>query len=218
MISSILEFGSAFTLNGSNFTSSFVQASYLLWLTTAPVVDLILTTCSFIMLYHARANSDFRKTHDKLAKLIKLTVQTGFLTSALAVISLALSTSFGVYVLPWYVLDKSYVIWLLANLNARQSSNNDVEDRGVINQEHSIRFAAWQRGGQNVQHGNASIGISTLLRSLGSTMGSAANAATNGLGVGDADIHQGPAREGEVSAAEDGFSQDGNGNREQEQV
>jgi len=100
----------------------------------------------------------------------------------------------------------------------RKSSENDAENRGVVPQEQSIRFAAWQRrgGGQNVQHGNASIGISTLLRSLGSTRGSAVSGATNGLGVANAVISRG-ADIGEVEViAENGALQDGNAASERE--
>ena len=54
-------------------------------------------------LFHVRANSYFGEIRGKVAKLIKITVQTGFLTSALAITSLVLSltVSFGLYSIPY---------------------------------------------------------------------------------------------------------------------
>lgn len=40
---------------------------------------------TLLQLYHAKANAYFGETHDKLSRLLRLTIQTGFLTSMLAV-------------------------------------------------------------------------------------------------------------------------------------
>jgi len=77
------------------------------------------------LLLHAKANSYFGETRDLLTRLIRIVLQTGLLTSALALLVLPLffRNLIGIYALPWYILGKSEVISLLANLNARKRSN-----------------------------------------------------------------------------------------------
>ena len=60
-----------------------------------------------------------------------------------------------------------YVIWLLVNLNARDSSDSHAQEAEPRNS--AIRFARIQRGDQGSRPGNDSIGISTLLRDLRTT-------------------------------------------------
>lgn len=57
------------------------------------------------------------------------------------------------------------MISLLANLNARTQTLKDKDSDSSTPQTRTIRFAAWQHG--NYHEGDASFGISTLLRSLG---------------------------------------------------
>jgi len=78
------------------------------------------------LLLHAKASSHFAKTNDMLSRLIRIVLQTGLLTSVLALLVLPLifrKALSGIYSLPWYILGKSYAISLLANLNARTRSN-----------------------------------------------------------------------------------------------
>lgn len=53
--------------------------------------DFYLHTLEFeiFQLYVAREKTDFNETRDKVTKLMQITVQTGFLTSVLALLSLA---------------------------------------------------------------------------------------------------------------------------------
>jgi len=108
----------------------------LLWFTTSPAADIMITISMMILLFHAKANSYFEDTRDLLSRLIRTILQTGLLTSLLAliVLPLYLKNFNGIYGIPWFVLGKSYVISLLANLNARKQPNTSVV-RGIgINQ------------------------------------------------------------------------------------
>ena len=57
----------------------------------------------------------------------------------------------------------------MVNLNARNSTGDDSNERQMDQQVPPIRFPAFQKANQDGQTGggNASIGVSTLLRSLG---------------------------------------------------
>jgi len=109
-----------------------VDSQPSLWATTKPVVttwtvasavaDIIITSCMFAILRHARSKTYLTATRDTLSRLIRLTVQTGSLTSLLAIATIAifLREPFGnMHTLPAYWLGKSYAMSLLANVNAR---------------------------------------------------------------------------------------------------
>lgn len=84
------------------------------------VVDVTITICMTIILYHTRTGASSEETYDRISHLLRLTIQTGFLTSALAIIVIPWSpTENNVFTIPFYLLGKTYVITLLANLNAR---------------------------------------------------------------------------------------------------
>jgi len=78
------------------------------------------------LLLHAKASTYFRETRDLLSRLTRVVLMSGILPSALALIVLLLYfVGIGdVYALPWYMLGKSEVISLLANLNARKRSDS----------------------------------------------------------------------------------------------
>jgi len=92
----------------------------LLWAVGSAVVDASITIYMAIFLYNTRASTYSGEIHDRLSRLLRLTIQTGFMTSLLAVlvIPLYLENTF-LYAIPLYLLGKSYNIALLANLNAR---------------------------------------------------------------------------------------------------
>jgi len=78
-----------------------------------------------VILYHAKSGAYFGETRDRISRLLRLTLQTGFLTSILTLPVVPLYFSdhghtlmHGLTIL---VLGESYVISLLANLNARSS-------------------------------------------------------------------------------------------------
>jgi len=97
------------------------QAAILIWTISTVVADVTITACMMSILYHAKSSSCFGETRDRLSRLLRLTIQTGFLTSVLAipVAPLFAREHSGIYGLTCYLLGKSYVISLLANLNAR---------------------------------------------------------------------------------------------------
>jgi len=100
----------------------------ILWNASSAVADITITICMMALLLHAKANAHFRDTRDLLSRLTRIVLQTGLLTSILALLDLplVLRRVTGIYPLPWYILGKSEVISLLANLNARKRSNATV--------------------------------------------------------------------------------------------
>jgi len=95
-----------------------------------------ITVCMTVLLLHAKANSHFGETRDVISRLIRMILQTGLLTSLLALLVMPLQFSdlVGLYGIPWYILGKSYVISVLANLNARKRSNTSVVHGSGFNQ------------------------------------------------------------------------------------
>lgn len=95
-----------------------------LWFASSAAADIAITIFMMALLLHAKANSCFGETRDLISRLIRLIVQTGLLTSILALLVIPLNFRHfvGLYTLPWYVLGKSQVISLLANLNSRRRS------------------------------------------------------------------------------------------------
>lgn len=101
---------------------SIVAPFFLVWTVTTVVADAAITACMMTMLYNARANFYFGEMRDRTTRLIRLTIQTGLLTSILA---LPIGPLYfrdqpgGEYGLTIFLLNKSYLISLLANLNFR---------------------------------------------------------------------------------------------------
>lgn len=92
------------------------------WTVSSAVIDIVISSCMIAILRHARSKTYFADTRDTISKLIRLTVQTGTLTSvlALAIIIVFLKEPFGnMHTFPAYLLGKSYAMSLLANVNAR---------------------------------------------------------------------------------------------------
>jgi len=98
-----------------------------------------------IILYHTRTGASSGETYDRISHLLRLTIQTGFLTSALAIINIPWSaTGNNVLTIPFFLLGKSYVITLLANLNARTTQPAPDPDRAI---ERAIRRPVNSSGG-----------------------------------------------------------------------
>jgi len=86
------------------------------------VVDVTITLGMMIILFRARSASPFGETRDRLSRLLRLIIPTGFLPSVAAIPITPLlyyAPGGGGYTFTWYFLGKFYVISLLANLNAR---------------------------------------------------------------------------------------------------
>jgi len=94
----------------------------LIWTVPSAVVDVTITVSMMIILTHARSRSHARETRYKISQLLRITIQTGFLTTILA-IPIAplyiLSLNTAAYAFTTFPLGKCYLISLLANLNAR---------------------------------------------------------------------------------------------------
>jgi len=98
-----------------------VTSTILVRVISIIVVDLIITTCMMVILFRAKNTSYFGETRDRISRLIRLTIQTGLLTTVLAIpiAPLFYFNQQGLVSLTCFFLGKSYVISVLANLNAR---------------------------------------------------------------------------------------------------
>jgi len=89
------------------------------------------------ILYHAKSNTYFGETRDRISRLLRLTFQTGFLTSILAlpIAPLYFGVQYStVRTLTVYILGESYVITLLVSLNAHSHHPTSLDHaRGLDN-------------------------------------------------------------------------------------
>jgi len=136
---SALSLGAALAIGITSITADefpwWFNTVIVLWNASSAVADITITICMMALLLHAKSGTHFGKTHDLLSRLTRIVLQTGLLTSILAllVLPLILRGVTGIYSLPWYILGKSQVISLLANLNARKRSNTPiVQGSGII--------------------------------------------------------------------------------------
>jgi len=121
--------GAIVSLSADAQLPKWLKMIVVLWNASSAATDITITICMMGLLLHARANTCFGETRDLLSRLTRILLQTGLLTSVLALLVLPLlliRNLVGIYSLPWFVLGKSYVISLLANLNARKRSNVSV--------------------------------------------------------------------------------------------
>jgi len=103
--------------------------SMMMWSGSSAVADVAITICMIIVLHQTRTTASSPDTYHKITHLLRITIQTGFLTSALAVFVLAtILARDNLYLLPWFLLGKSYMITLLANINARSSRLQTTRD------------------------------------------------------------------------------------------
>jgi len=127
VLTSITAFAFAITFVGLSLTpvdipKATIAVIALVWTISTAVTDVTITVCMIFILYHAKSTAYFGETRDHVSRLLRLTIQTGFLTViiALPIGPLYLRVQSGtIYALPLFLLGKSYVISLLANLNAR---------------------------------------------------------------------------------------------------
>jgi len=104
-----------------SWSTRSTKATFIVWAISTAAADVTITICMIAILYHAKSNSYYGETRNRISRLLRLTIQTGFLTCILAipVSPLFVSELGGAYSLTCFMLGKSYVISLLANLNAR---------------------------------------------------------------------------------------------------
>jgi len=131
-LGSFLLLAAAFTLSLTDLIVTtaawWERTALVIWNISSAAVDVLITTCMMALLLHAKAGSAFEETRDLISRLIRNVLQTGLLTSILAILVLPpfYRKLIGLYALPWYILGKSQVISLLANLNARRRANPSV--------------------------------------------------------------------------------------------
>lgn len=112
--------------------ANFARHSLILtdiWLVAGLMNDILITVATTIILLDARSNLLASNTKTRLGKLIRLTVQTGAFTSLLAMATLILSQyvlKTGLFqIFPAYLLDPSYALSLLYNLNINVGQTRD---------------------------------------------------------------------------------------------
>jgi len=101
------------------------EAPVIVWLVTSAVVD---TTITFMLTMHLRKHrTGFQQTDDVLDRIVRLTVQTGLITSIWAIVDLIvfLTIPTGIHLIFNFPLSKLYSNSLLSSLNARQNWNFD---------------------------------------------------------------------------------------------
>lgn len=152
----------------------------LVWMVATALVDVVITICMIIILYHSRASATSEDTYDKISRLLRLTIQTGFLTSALAVVVVPLFlVSSNLFALPTFLLGKSYVVALLANLNSRSSQAAPVPNRG------NKRVAAIRRSNSG---GGVLSSLRFVARSIHRNLTSAPNEGLSGGNFGREEV------------------------------
>ncbi|KAG1746481.1 hypothetical protein EDB19DRAFT_1689855 [Suillus lakei] len=100
------------------------------WLVGSLVCDSVITVYMTISLVQCNEKSGFRHTKSLLAKLIKLTIETGLVTTTAALIELVLAIAFRVtlyHVALFYIISKLYANCILATLNSRILLNKTVD-------------------------------------------------------------------------------------------
>ncbi|KZV73839.1 hypothetical protein PENSPDRAFT_574044 [Peniophora sp. CONT] len=96
------------------------EVPVIVWLTVSAIVD---TSITGVMVWHLRKSKrGFKHSNDVLDRIIRLTVQTGLITSLWAIIDLIvfLSIPTGTHLIFNFPLSKLYSNSLLSSLNSRQ--------------------------------------------------------------------------------------------------
>jgi len=158
---SICALVSAITLSGMSISPVFypflvIHELFFIWTVSTAVADLTITISMIAILYHAKSSAYFGETRDRISHLLHLTLQTGFLTSIFAIPIAPLYSNWThgysaetIYDLLIHPLSGSYVIALLANLNARSYQPTSPDharriDDITIPHVSSLRFTAVQ--------------------------------------------------------------------------
>jgi len=140
----------------------------LIWTIASAVADVAITLSMMTILMNAKSRSTIKETRNGISQLLRVTIQTGFLTSTLAIPigPLYLSGTEG-YELTWFPLGKCYLISLLANLNARSHhptvrsalARNNVPVRGT-------QMSFQDRGEVDATHGGMISFIRSTVRTI----------------------------------------------------
>ncbi|KAH7927438.1 hypothetical protein BV22DRAFT_1031769 [Leucogyrophana mollusca] len=93
------------------------------WLSGSLLCDVTITVYMTIILHKQGTGSSFQATKSLSANLVKLTIETGLVTTVAAVVELILATTLRNtvwHLAVFYTISKLYANCVLANLNARQ--------------------------------------------------------------------------------------------------
>ncbi|KAH8088911.1 hypothetical protein BXZ70DRAFT_499155 [Cristinia sonorae] len=123
------------------------------WLSTTTLCDVIITISMFYFLWQAKRSSLSKRTSTVLTRLIKLTIETGFLTALFTIIELVLFVvrrDTTLYTIFLSATSKMYSNTLLAVLNSRvRVVGGRVQDTDTVNSINtpfsSVRFARDER-------------------------------------------------------------------------
>ncbi|KAH7919090.1 hypothetical protein BV22DRAFT_1041234 [Leucogyrophana mollusca] len=134
MMVSLLQF-SMVTYGGVRYglvpdlSASHPMPFYLpIWLTGSLLCDMAISVYMTKSLLHGKSN--FQATRSLFVKLIKLTIETGLITTTAALIELILAIAFRVtmfHLALFFIISKLYANCLLATLNARLALNNTIK-------------------------------------------------------------------------------------------
>jgi len=108
--------------------------------------DILITICMVLLLSRAKEQTCFGGTRDTISRFIRMTLQSGCLTSLMAICGLALMIrGVGVYGIFWEALTKSYAISLFANLNVRSTHRRSTSQASTTQLSSSSRprLSAW---------------------------------------------------------------------------
>lgn len=113
------------------------------WLVGSLVCDSVITVYMTLSLVQCSEKSGFKHTKSLFVKLIKLTIETGLVTTTAALIELVLAIAFRVtmyHIALFYIISKLYANCVLATLNSRISLNRTVDrhkSAAIYNDWHS---------------------------------------------------------------------------------
>jgi len=99
-----------------------LEAGVKVWLAGSAVCDVVITATMIVILSQYRKQTPWKKTDSIITKLIYHTVETGAVTSAVAIVELVLFllyTDNFLHQVPSFMLGKMYSNVMLATLNAR---------------------------------------------------------------------------------------------------
>ncbi|KAF8140818.1 hypothetical protein K438DRAFT_1879271 [Mycena galopus ATCC 62051] len=120
------------------------------WLYGSAVCDFLITFTMVFILTQYRRNTPWKKTDSLITKLIYNTVETGAVTSVVAIADAVLFTKFpdnNIHQVPAFMLGKLYSNVLLATVNARRAEQDTQSQGGIggtITNSHEMHWRSNQ--------------------------------------------------------------------------
>ncbi|KAH7907512.1 hypothetical protein BJ138DRAFT_494847 [Hygrophoropsis aurantiaca] len=123
------------TMNIGDFYNPNFEFSIPIWLSGSLMCDTIITIYMVTILHQEGAKSSFQSTKSLSTKLIKLTIETGLVTTLAAVTELILATVLSEtvwHLAVFYTISKLYANCVLANLNSRKALKDSENDHATF--------------------------------------------------------------------------------------